>query len=474
MRHILLILFLAPLYLFGQEITFSEDFSIKQDVAYYMLDDFDGEMVLFRDIPRDRKFHLLDKNMLTIGTTQMEFKYKNPVIIDVVKVRDDEFSVIYTARKRGVKYLRIENFDKFGVLKDTLAIEDSSNLIDTPRYSIEKSEDESKVLFYDIHANRNITAIMVDVENLKVLWKTTFENLDIRQTFQINQFVIDNDGSFCLALLKDNSSIRRKEARFELHIYNEATGAMDMQSIPLEGNLNVSSIFKFDRLNNNLVGAGLYAEKNAIKAQGTYYLNVPLQNRADYTLNYTPFDEKFFREFLQKKNVSNNTGINATEVRDMILRRDGGVLLVGEKIETKGRQNINAAVDFGPGERSLRADYYFDQIFVASIHPTGKKHWTNIFQKKQYSFDDGGIYSSYFTFVGKKGVRLLFNDEIRSQSTISEFNINGKGDYKRRAIINTIGTDIKLRVRDALQISATDIVVPSQYRNKLKMVRFSF
>ena len=474
MRQILLILFIAPFYLFGQEITFSEDFSIKQDVAYYMLDDFNGEMVLFRDIPRDRKIHLLDENMLTVGTTEMEFKYKNPIIIDVVKVRDDEFSVIYTARKRGIKYLCIENFDKFGVLKDTLAIEDSSNLIDTPRYSIEKSEDESKILFYDIHGDRTITAIMVDVENLKVLWKTKFEDLDIRQTFQVNQFIIDNDGSFCLALLKDNASIRRKDARFELHIYNEATNKMDMLKVPLDGNLNVSSIFKFDKLNNNIVSAGLYAEKNTIKAQGTYYLNVPLQNRENYTLSYTPFDEKFFREFLQKKNVGNNTGINATEIRDMILRKDGGVLLLGEKIETKGRQNVNAAVDFGPGERIFRADYYFDQIFVASIHPDGKKHWTNIFQKKQYSFDDGGIYSSYFTFVGKKGVRLLFNDEIRSQSSISEFNINGKGDYKRRAIINTIGTDIKLRVRDALQISATDIVVPSQYRNKLKMVRFSF
>lgn len=474
MRQLLFILLITPFYLFGQEITFSEDFSIKQDVAYYMLDNLDGDMVLFRDIPRERKIHVLDENMLTVGTTPIEFEYKNPVILDVVRVRDDEFSVIYTARKRGIKYLRIETFDKFGAQKDTLTIENSAKLIDIPRYTVEKSEDETKLLFYDIHADRTISAIMVDAKNHKVLWKSKFESLNIRQSFQISQFIVDNDGSFCLSLLKDNATVRRKDARFELFIYNESTNKMDQLNIPLEGNLNVSSIFKFDKLNNNLVGAGLYAEKNAIKAQGTFYLNVPLQDRDNYTLSYTGFDEKFFREFLQKKNINNNTGINSTEIRDIILRRDGGILLLGERIETKGRQNINNPVDFGPGDRNQRADYYYDQIFVASIHPDGKKHWTNIFQKKQYSFDDGGIYSSYFTFVGKKGVRVLFNDEIRSQSTISEFTINGKGDYKRRAIINTIGTDIKLRVRDALQISTNEIIVPSQYRNKLKMVKFTF
>lgn len=474
MRKLLLFLFLMPAFLFAQEVTFSDDFSIKQDIAYYMLDNFDGEMVLFRDIPRERKIHVLDENMANAGETLIDFQYKNPTILDVVKVRDDEFSVIYTARKKGIKYLRIENFDKTGTLTDTLTVQSSAKLVETPRYTVVKSEDESKILFYDFEFDKSISAILVDVEKMEVVWMDKFEDLNIKQSFQINEFILSNDGTFCLSLLKDNSNVRKKDARFELYAYNPGTQKMDPLKIPLEGNLCVSSRFKFDRVNNSIVGAGLYAEKNTIKAQGTFYVNVPLRDPQSYHLSYRPFNEKFLQEYLQKKSVGNNTGINSTEVRDMILRQDGGVLLLGEKMETKGRQRFNTPNDFGASDNNLRADYYFDQIFVASIHPTGEEHWTNIFQKKQYSFDDGGIYSSYFTFVGKKGVRLLFNDEIRNQSTISEFTINGIGDYKRRAIINTIGTDIKLRIRDALQVSANEIIVPSQFRNKLKMVRFKF
>lgn len=474
MRKFLFFLFFTPIYLFAQEITFSEDFSIRQDVAYYMLDDMDGELVLFRDIPRERKIQVLDENMTKTGESPIEFEFKNPTILDVVKVRDSEFSVIYTARKKGIKYLRIENFDKTGVQTDTLTIQSSGSLIETPRYTVVKSEDESMVLFYDVLVDKSINAILVDIDKMEIVWTDKFEDLNIKQNYQISEFILENDGTFCIVLLKDNNNIKRKEARFELYTYNVAASKMELLPVSLQGNLSVNSIFKFDKLNKSIVGAGLYAEKNTIKAQGTFYLNVPLQNPDSFHLSFTPFSEKFLQEFLQKKNVGSNAGINSTEVRDMILRQDGGVLLLGEKMETKGRQSLNVPTEFGTAARSLRADYYFDQIFVASIHPTGKEHWTNIFQKKQYSFDDGGIYSSYFTFVGKKGVRILFNDEIRSQSTISEFTINGKGDYKRRAIINTIGTDIKLRVRDALQISASEIVVPSQYRNKLKMVKFKF
>ena len=371
----ILVLLLTPLFLFGQKVTFSEDFTIRQDIAYYMIDDMEGDMVLFRDIPRERKIHVLDDNMLTISTTPISFEFKNPTILDVVKARNDEFSVIYTARERGIKYLRIENFDKNGILKDTLIVEDFSNVLDIPRFRAEKSDDESKILLYDVNADRSITAMMIDIEKLEVLWKNKFDNLNIRQSFQINQFIVDNDGSFCLTLLKSNSSIKRKEARFEIYIYNESTNMMDPLKVPLEGNLSVSSMFKFDKLNNCLVGAGLYAKKNTIKAQGTYYLNVPLDNKENYILSYNRFDDKFMRDFLQKKNVNDNSGINSTEIRDIILRQDGGVLLLGEKIETKGRQNINQAVDFGPGNRALRADFYYDQIFVTSIHPDGKNHW---------------------------------------------------------------------------------------------------
>jgi len=473
MLRIIFLILCLPSSAFAQEVTFSEDFPIKQDIAYYLIDNMEDNFVLFRDIPKDRKIHVLDDKMMSAGEAPINFQFKNPNILDVLRTRQDQFSVIYSARSKGVKYLRIENFDKFGLPKDSLTIETSSNFIENPNYQLKKSDDESKLLVYNVKYDKTIRAIMIDVHNLKVLWSAHFEDLPISNLFQIEQYVVGNDGSFCLALIKDNSGHKRDEARFELYTYRTHTKSLDLQVVPFEGKLNASSLFKFDNLNNSLVCGGLFADKNTIKSQGFYYLNVPLENTEKYTLAFTPFEPGFLKEFLQKRSVNNNSGIISTEIKDLVLRKDGGILLVGEKVELKGRHSLSVPMDFDPLSQT-KADFYFDQIFMASIHPTGEQHWLNVFHKNQYSFDDGGIYSSYFLFVGKQGLHLLFNDDVRNQSTISDFTIQGDGDFKRRAILNTVGVDIRLRMRDALQVSSNEIIVPSQYRNKLKMVKFSF
>ncbi len=473
MKKIILALILIPHILFAQNISFSEDYSIRNDLAYYLIEDVGGSFILFRDIPRDRKIHLMDEKMMDSGEVPIEFQFKNPTIFDVVKARENQFSVIYSAKKKGTRYLSIENFDRFGVLQDTLTILAENNLYETFNYKIEKSKDETKALIYSVNFDKTIDAFMVDVENLKVLWSKTFDNLGIKQLFQIKEFVVSNNGDFCLVLLKDNSNINRSKTRFELFTLKTNSDKLELITISTEEKLSSSSKFIFDELNNSIVGAGLYSEKNTIRAQGMFYVNIPLKQSESFKLSFNKFNQEFLQEYLKKKIVGINTGIASTEIRDLVLRKDGGVLLVGEKVESKIRGGANIPVGFSFQE-GIRADYYYDQVFISSIHPDGKEHWTDIIHKKQYSFDDGGIYSSFFQFVSNKGMHLLFNDEVRNQSTISDFTIKGNGDYKRSAIINTIGINIKLRVRDALQTSANEIIIPSQYRNKLRMVKFSF
>ncbi len=473
MRALVLVFIFLPCILLGQDVTFSEDYAIKSDVAYYLIDDLEDSFILFRDIPRDRKIHIMDDKMMDAGESPIEFEYKNPIIHDVVKARDDQFSVIYTAKKKGDRFLRIENFDKFGKMKDSMTIDVINNLFEGGNYEIEKSEDETKALIYSINFDKTIDAIMVDVENLEVLWKLSLDNLGIRQFFQIKQFVVSNNADFCLVTLMDNSTINRKKTRFELHTLKRGSKNIKTVKVSMKEKLSSSSKFVFDVLNNSLVGTGLYSDKNTIRSQGIFHIRVPLEDTDKHKLSLNPFSEDFTKEYLQKKNVGPATGIASTEIQDMVLRKDGGVLIIGERIETKQRGSV--AVPFRNGNQDgIKADYYYDQVFVSSIHPDGKEHWTEIIQKKQYSFDDGAIYSSFYKFVSKNGLHLLFNDEVRNHSTISDFTIKGNGKYKRRAILNTVGVDIKLRVRDALQTGANEIVIPSQYRNKLRMVKFNF
>jgi hypothetical protein len=67
-------------------------------------------------------------------------------------------------------------------------------------------------------------------------------------------------------------------------------------------------------------------------------------------------------------------------------------------------------------------------------------------------------------------LRILFNDEIKYENTCSEYLLSPLGDFDRNSLLNTMGQGLRLRFRDALQISPSECLVPSEFRNKLKLV----
>ena len=49
------------------------------------------------------------------------------------------------------------------------------------------------------------------------------------------------------------------------------------------------------------------------------------------------------------------------------------------------------------------------------------------YSKKQYSQDDNAIFSSFFLFQNPRELRFLFNDDIKTENTVSEYIITGSG-----------------------------------------------
>ena len=122
----------------------------------------------------------------------------------------------------------------------------------------------------------------------------------------------------------------------------------------------------------------------------------------------------------------------------------------------------------------LGMDYFYDNVFVLSIAPDGKAQWRSIFHKKQISQEDGAIYSSFFMAKTPAAIRFLFNDEVERSTTVSEFVLNGAGEGERHAIMNTQGQDLMLRFHDATQTGANEIIVPSDDKRRVKLVKIQY
>jgi hypothetical protein len=159
-------------------------------------------------------------------------------------------------------------------------------------------------------------------------------------------------------------------------------------------------------------------------------------------------------------------------------RRDGGILAIFEQVKLIERriastQGIGRYV--GRSEAlSLAMDYYHDNFFAISIGSDGVNHWKSIFYKKQMSQDDDGRYSSYCLLKTPSTLRFLFNDEVERATTVSEYTLNSVGENERHSVMNTAGQDLYLRFHDGVQTGANELIVPSEDRRRIRLVKIMF
>jgi hypothetical protein len=119
-------------------------------------------------------------------------------------------------------------------------------------------------------------------------------------------------------------------------------------------------------------------------------------------------------------------------------------------------------------------DYYHEDLLILSMNKSGAEEWKKILFKKQFSQDDDGVFSSCFVFKTPSRIRLVYNDEIKTHNTVSEYVLDPAGNYERNSVLSTEYQNLKLRFRDAVQISPVSFIVPSEKNYKINMVRIDY
>ncbi|MCB0606577.1 MAG: hypothetical protein H6562_21200 [Lewinellaceae bacterium] len=465
------IILLFPLFLSGQKITVSEDIPLRSEAAYELIGELKGRTLLFRNRTTEFEVQAFDEQMHMSWSKELKLDHRSAKILGIIPSQED-FTIFYYFRSKGNTILKADKFDPAANLKDSSTVHNFGFLFFTPDFEIVRSEDYSKALIYYIEKQSIIRAQVFDINRMKLLWDKSFSPEEFYYTEDFSQMAVDNAGNLYLMLQKDNFRNRRKQHYHEIFEYRFASDEFRHFQVPFQGRLTYDAHYTYDNMNKWLVATGFYGEKDQHRANGYFYLRIDPNDPEGGILHFIPFDEELINSLDTKKN-DRRDWLNEISVRETILRRDGGALLVAEKNHIfERRSGVNRT--YFNGIPSNMVDYFFDELLIFSIHPDGKSHWQNILHKKQYSQDDGGVYSSYFLFKTSHYLRFLFNDEIRFENTISEYVLNGYGEYDRNSILSTTNLDLRLRFRDAVQVAANTLIVPSERRNRLKLVKMEF
>ena len=453
---------------FSQKITVSEELPLKNDYAYTILGWVEQDLLLFRD--RGHAFYMqaFDQDMHLKWEREI---YLGPSRADIIGVvtHDDRFHILFGMREKGNYIVRHYAFSHDITLTDTATIAVFENVFLLPRFIMKESEDKSKVLLVK-QENTGYQFFSYDIRTREVLYVKTVSLDGKRLLEDFRPLTVTNEGEFFLPMKSQNIQQR---IQF-LHIFSSSGTTFQVAYDTVRiGDLQIMDIFSvYDHIQHCLVVTGLVGERNTNRSKGFYFVRYQHEVRAE--LSFLAFDENVLSE-VNGKEVPVSKGLSDFTVQRIALRQDGGAIIIAELIkEFSRRSSLPMQRDMGGYARDGWVDYYFEDLILFAVHPDGTSHWKKVLRKRQYSQDDGAMYSSFLLFKTPERLRFLFNDEIKQENTVGGYEVTGTGYVERKTVFNTDYQKLKLRFRDGVQVSHNECIIPSERNNRLSLVRIVF
>ncbi len=453
----------------AQIVTVSEEVNMLRDANYDLLGRFGEHLLLSLDKGDEVEIQAFDNNLFTSWVRTVSLEVRKPTIHHVYPGKD-HFYIFYSHVRRDSTFFMVREFDGRAQLVDSLLIRAYPKGGFYPRLKFTASENKQFLAVHFLNQDQQFEVFFLSLEKLGLMADHVYDVrlFDFQSNFK--EILLSNKPELFIVL--DNISTIGKRDQQLVTVIKTSPGIQQpmLQEVRPQINLLLNSKYAIDNRNQVLIGGGLYGDKSKPEPAGCFRFTVPLHFSGSPNVAFVSFDAESLSDRSGRKNQTGTIG--NLYMQDMLVRRDGGIVLVSEVRKEFERSLYQGRRDF----YSMRfaVDYYYEDLVVVAIDPDGTPHWQKLLQKKQYSFDDDALYSSYFLFRNPSSVRLLYNDEIKNENTVSEYILTGGGLHERRSLLNTNRQDLRLQVSNSLQISENELIIPSVRRNRLKLVKISY
>lgn len=475
-RYFLLFSFIGLLsQLNAQRVTVSKEMTIRNDIAYDVIGLIQDNVLLYRDKGNEKVVEVFDKNMKHLYDREVILE-SNRVDIYAIVPQDTAFTIIYGYREKKYYNMKARKYNSFAAMIDSSTFLHNIENFRIESFQFEVSEDRSKTLLFSSRKNDLFYTYVIDNDEMKVLWRkeSKLVGYDVRKDFR--GIVLSNLGEVNALFEVDNTKYDRDNHHMVLLGLDSNEGFFENR-FRFDNKLTVDLELDYDDKNKRIIIAGLVSDESEFDASGYFYLSKPISSlEAEIVIKDYDFDLTFLGELYGKK-LSKKKRLNDFVTRNIVLRGDGGFLLFAEmNKEYYRRSAFNGGSRLNSGFNNGRGwvDIYNEDIIVFSFHPDETEHWKKILYKKQFSQDDGGVFSSYFLFKTPSRIRLIYNDEIKRNNTVSEYVIDPLGNFERNSLLSTEYQNLKLRFKDAVQVSSNVLLVPSERNFKLSLVKIEY
>jgi hypothetical protein len=292
------------------------------------------------------------------------------------------------------------------------------------------------------------------------------------KNFIITDYSLSNKGDFHLLgvrTIKDKNAERKKQEDFVL--FSAPVDSSRFSEFMLgDNNKDVTNAsINFDNVNNKIVSAGFYADRSSTTGAGIIYAALEMNNPSQLIVKSHPIQSGTQFKLLGERNRDSDIGLTSYPIEKIILRNDGGAVIVAEASYT----NDYSYYDYFTQSFTRRTEYHYNNIVVISINGNGTIDWLDIIRKNQESEDDGGAFSSFCPVLAPDELILIYNSDISRNSEVLAARISNTGVQSENHLVRA-SEHVLLFSRDGKQISENEVVIPCISKKKMTLIKLTF
>jgi hypothetical protein len=347
----------------------------------------------------------------------------------------------------------------------TVATEDINAVDNESSFFIASSTDKnSMVIAYRMETENNVQqySVLLCDASFNVTKKSLLNVALPRKYFNPYRFLVSNSGNIFLFAVKTDEEKRSRDVDrnfFSVLIHTADDRWIESEIRSTQHYLTDAGI-AYDEMNRKLVITGFYSDKTEYSTAGVFYYSQDPALQLSDSIHFSSFVPSFLYKFLGEKKENYNRELINYSIDKIILRRDGGAVIIAEANYTSDYSYY----DYYLRTYISRKYYHRDNIIQLSVNKDGSIMWSNMVHKEQTADEDDNSFFSYTSAVAGGKFHCIYNRFLKRRTQVQQSSTDALGNEKSSVLFGE-EQDVYIMPTAAAQVDADMLVIPA-YKGK--------